>query len=247
MTIPVTGCSRIWAPQPAWAPAWNRSRSWKPSRVNIADEAGEEPPGAAERVMVVVGPAQAEPVLPGLLHPGGRVARLPVLALGLEDQVAGQVGRARQLDDPLQGRLGGVESLGVVVEPPPAASPEVAAPPGRRGPRAASSGPRGPGRRGTARSPGSPGARRRPASSARPGSGRSGRAPSDSPAISRPRSWARENAGDRLDLDRDLAHAERRARRRARAADRRPRSAERSRRDGRRPARRPRRSIGWRS
>ncbi len=71
-----------------------------------ADHAGKEPPRAAERVMVVVGPAQAEAILAGLLHPGGRVARLPVVALDLEDQVARQVGRARQLDHALEGRLG---------------------------------------------------------------------------------------------------------------------------------------------
>ena len=69
--------------------------------------------------MVVVGPAQAEPVLPRLLHLGGVVPRLPVVALDLEDQVAGQVARARQLDDALERGLGGVEPLGVVVEPPP--------------------------------------------------------------------------------------------------------------------------------
>ena len=88
-------------------------------------EPREEPPGATEGVMVVVRPAQPEPVLPGLLHPGGRVARLPVFALGLEDQVTRQVGRARQLDDALEGRFGGVESLGIVVEPPAPAAPEV--------------------------------------------------------------------------------------------------------------------------
>ena len=75
--------------------------------------------------MVVVGPAEAEPVLARLLHGGGVVARLPVLALGLEDEVAGQVGRTGQLDDPLQGRLGGRHAFLVVVEAPPTPPPEV--------------------------------------------------------------------------------------------------------------------------
>ena len=60
-----------------------------------ADHSGEEPPGAAERVVVMVGPAEPEPVLAGLLHPGRRVPRLPVFALGLEDQVARQVASSR--------------------------------------------------------------------------------------------------------------------------------------------------------
>ena len=60
-----------------------------------ADDAREEPPRAAEGVVVVVRPAEAEPVLPLLLDPGGTVARLPVVALGLEDEVARQVGIRR--------------------------------------------------------------------------------------------------------------------------------------------------------
>ena len=45
----------------------------------------------AVRVVVVVGPAEAEAVLPGLLHLGGAVAPLPVFALGGEEEVAGGV------------------------------------------------------------------------------------------------------------------------------------------------------------
>ena len=76
--------------------------------------------------MVVVGPAQAEAILPRFLSPRRRVARLPVVALDLEDQVARQVGRARQLDHALEGRLGGVESLEIVIKPPAPRLPEVA-------------------------------------------------------------------------------------------------------------------------
>ena len=121
MTMPVTGCSRICAPQPAWAPAWNRSRSSKPSRLNIVMIRGKEPPRAAERVMVVVGPAQAEPVLPGLLHPRGACCATASTSLDLEDQVARQVGRAGQLDHALEQSPRSRRSLFVVVEPPPAA------------------------------------------------------------------------------------------------------------------------------
>ena len=90
------------------------------------DDAREEPPRAAEGVVVVVRPAQAEPVLPRLLDPRGPVARLPVVALDLEDEVAGQVGIAGQLDHAVEGRLGRVEPLGVVVESAPTALPELA-------------------------------------------------------------------------------------------------------------------------
>ncbi len=76
-------------------------------------------------MVVVVGPAQAEPVLPVLLDARGGVARLPVLALGLEDEMAGQVGRTRELDDSLQSVLGRGEPFGVVIEATPARPPEV--------------------------------------------------------------------------------------------------------------------------
>ena len=46
---------------------------------------------AAEGVMVVVAPAEAEPVLAMLLNPRGAVAALPIGALGLEEELAGQV------------------------------------------------------------------------------------------------------------------------------------------------------------
>ena len=91
----------------------------EPRALEHPDQPGEEPPRRAERVVVVVRPAQPEPVLPGLLDPRRAVPRLPVIALDLEDQVARQVGPAGQLDHPGEGGLGGVEPLGVVVEPPP--------------------------------------------------------------------------------------------------------------------------------
>ena len=91
-----------------------------------ADHAGKEPPRAAEGMMVVVGPSQAQPILAGLLDPRRRVPRLPVVALDLEDQVARQVGRARQLDHALEARFGRGDSLFVVIKPPPASLPQVA-------------------------------------------------------------------------------------------------------------------------
>ena len=47
--------------------------------------------GAAEGVMVVIAPAQAELVLAMLLHSPGAVAALPISALGFEEQLAGHV------------------------------------------------------------------------------------------------------------------------------------------------------------
>ncbi len=82
-------------PQPACSPAWNRSRSDEPERLEDPDHAREEPPRTAEGVVVVVRPAEPEPVLPRLLHLRRAVARLPVVALDLEDEVARQVGATR--------------------------------------------------------------------------------------------------------------------------------------------------------
>src|SRR4051794_29789070 len=62
-------------------------------RPEQANDAGEEPPRATERVVIVVGPTEPEPILPRLLHLCRTVTRLPVRPLRLEDQVAGQVGR----------------------------------------------------------------------------------------------------------------------------------------------------------
>ena len=74
----------------------------------------------------MVGPAQAESILAGLLDPRRPVAGLPVFPLDLEDQVASQVGTVGEVDHPGQGCLGDVESFGGVVEPPPTPQPEVA-------------------------------------------------------------------------------------------------------------------------
>ena len=38
--------------------------------------------------MIVIGPAKAQSLLPFVLHVGGAVAALPILALGGEEQVA---------------------------------------------------------------------------------------------------------------------------------------------------------------
>ena len=42
----------------------------------------------AVSVVVVIGPPNAQPVLPGLLNPRGAVSPLPVLPLGREEDVA---------------------------------------------------------------------------------------------------------------------------------------------------------------
>src|SRR5262245_11871301 len=83
-----------------------------------ADDPREESPRAAEGVVVVVRPAEAEAILAHLLRPGRPIAALPVVALDLEDDVTGQVA-PDLLDDPIQDHLGHVEPLLVVVEPPP--------------------------------------------------------------------------------------------------------------------------------
>ena len=64
-----------------------------------ADDAREELPRATERMMVVICPAQTQPVLSRLLNLGRAIARLPVFPLDLENQVACQVTRTRLLDD----------------------------------------------------------------------------------------------------------------------------------------------------
>src|SRR5262249_55674225 len=62
---------------------------------------------------------------PRLLHRGGEIPRLPVVALDLEDQVAGEVGRTRVFDHTLEERSGGIDPLVVVVEPAPPRFPEL--------------------------------------------------------------------------------------------------------------------------
>ena len=66
--------------------------------------------GTAEGVMVVIAPAEAEPVLAMLLHPPGAVAALPISALGFEEQLAGQVA-SDQAKDAVEGLVGGAGSL----------------------------------------------------------------------------------------------------------------------------------------
>ncbi len=63
-------------------------------------------------MMVMIGPAQAERVLACLLKPGGAVATLPVITLGLEPEIAGPV--APEIGDRrVRQTVGDTEALGV--------------------------------------------------------------------------------------------------------------------------------------
>ena len=95
-------------------------------RLEHPDHAREEPPRAAERMVIVVRPAEAEPVLPRLLDLRSAVPRLPVVALDLEDELARQVDRAGQFNHPGERCLGRAEPLGVVIESPAPGLPEFA-------------------------------------------------------------------------------------------------------------------------
>src|SRR5208283_5075812 len=79
--------------------------------------------GTAEGVMVVIAPAQAKPILAMLLHSPGAVAALPVSALGLEEQLASLV-TPHQVEDPVQGLMGGADPFGVAGKHTPACPPE---------------------------------------------------------------------------------------------------------------------------
>ncbi len=76
-------------------------------------------------MMIVVGPAESEPVLTRFLDPCRTVARLPVEALGFEDKVTRQVARAGSFDDLLERGFSGVEPRVVVVESSSSAVPEL--------------------------------------------------------------------------------------------------------------------------
>ena len=65
--------------------------------------------GAAEGVVVVVAPAEAEPVLAVLLDARGAVAALPIGALGLEEELAGEVA-SDEAQDAVEDAAGGLES-----------------------------------------------------------------------------------------------------------------------------------------
>ena len=82
----------------------------EPEGLENPHEAGEETARASEGVMIVVGPAEAEAVLAGFLDLSGSVAGLPVMAFGFEDEMTGEVWRARELDDAIEGLIGGVEA-----------------------------------------------------------------------------------------------------------------------------------------
>jgi hypothetical protein len=98
----------------------------EPERFEGLHHPREEPARAAEGVVVVVGPAQAQAVLAELLDPRGAVARLPVVALDFEDQVAGQVDRARPVDDRFQDGVRDIEPFRILVEPAAASFPKLA-------------------------------------------------------------------------------------------------------------------------
>jgi hypothetical protein len=92
MTMPVAGMLQDLAPPAAVLARVEALAEDEAQGLEHADHAWEEPPRASESMVVVVRPAEAEPVLTLLLDPGGTVARLPVFALGLEDEVTRQVG-----------------------------------------------------------------------------------------------------------------------------------------------------------
>ncbi len=87
------------------------------------DQIDEMLAGAAEGVMVVIAPAQAEPVLPVFLHAPGAVAALPIGALGFKEELAGQVG-SDQAEDPVEGLVGGADAFRVGGEQARARPPE---------------------------------------------------------------------------------------------------------------------------
>src|SRR5664279_2262238 len=80
-----------------------------------ADERREVLAAAPVGVMIVVRPADAELVLPGLLRLGGPVAARPVRALGGEEEVA-HIVAADSGDARVNETLGLGEALGRVVE-----------------------------------------------------------------------------------------------------------------------------------
>ena len=74
--------------------------------------------GAAEGVMVVVAPPEAEPVLALLL-----IATLPVGTLGFEEQLASQVA-SDQVQDPVEGLTGGSDAFRVAGKHSPSRPPQ---------------------------------------------------------------------------------------------------------------------------
>src|ERR1035438_4899082 len=76
-------------------------------------------------MMVMIAPAQAEPVLAVLLNPRGGVAALPVGALGFEEQLAGHVA-SDQAKDPVEGLMGGTDAFRVAGKYTPPRPPQFA-------------------------------------------------------------------------------------------------------------------------
>jgi len=70
---------------------------------------------AAEGVVVVVAPAQSQPVLAVLLDPTGAVAALPVGALSLKEELAGEVA-PDEANDAVQSLISRLEPFGVFGE-----------------------------------------------------------------------------------------------------------------------------------
>src|SRR6266487_4455279 len=81
----------------------------------------------AEGVMVVVGPAEAQPILPLLLNLRRAVATLPVGPLALEDNVTGEVASDHH-DDPIQQGVRAGIAFRVVGESTLARLPKLAGP-----------------------------------------------------------------------------------------------------------------------
>ena len=90
-----------------------------------SDQTREKPARAAERVVIVVGPSQAELVLPGFLDLSRPIPRLPVRSLPLENQVASDI-RTDQLDHLIDQIVSHGKPLGVVGIVAFATVPEVA-------------------------------------------------------------------------------------------------------------------------
>ncbi len=65
--------------------------------------------------MIVIRPAQPELILPGFLHLGGVIARLPKFSLGPEEKIAGEI-NAEIADGGIDQFVQPGESRGIVIE-----------------------------------------------------------------------------------------------------------------------------------
>ena len=87
------------------------------------DEIDEMFARAAERVMIVVAPAETELILAALLDLGGPIAALPPGAFGGEEEFAGEIA-VHELNALVEDFVGGAEAFGVVREEASAGLPE---------------------------------------------------------------------------------------------------------------------------